>query len=262
MNTNNQNVNNNNDNKIDLLNNKDNNSNSSQELKSFSSKSNGLNKNLFDEHINNGLKKSNKVKINNEIDILKYKRNEKMVEYTPTKENKKTSKNKPKKKKEKGILKNKIGRSKTLLIQPSRNQNGIIEFNIKKSVDEIDGNGNDIDKSIDNSFDIIHTRRASDIFLNNNAFNKKVIKKLIENRKKNKEKKKKDKDLNNKKNIKEKNELFNVDYFDYEVDYSAKKNKYQEKNMNENQKKIKKSKKVKKSEKDKSNRSFDDVIYF
>ena len=32
--------------------------------------------------------------------------------------------------------------------------------------------------------------------------------------------------------------------------------------MNENQKKIKKSKKVKKSEKDKSNRSFDDVIYF
>ena len=57
-------------------------------------------------------------------------------------------------------------------------------------------------------------------------------------------------------------ELFNEDYFDYEVDYSAKKNKYQEKNMNENQKKIKKSKKVKKSEKDKSNRSFDDVISF
>ena len=62
---------------------------------------------------------------------------------------------------------------------------------------------------------------------------------------------KKDDDLflekNYKKYKKEKNQIYNDDYFDYEIDYSAKKNIYKEKNSNKKQKKNKKGNKTRKN---------------
>ncbi len=262
----NKNNENNNNSKNDPLNNKENNSSSSQELKSFSSKSNGLynnkkqNKDDINPINNVLLRKNSKVKINTEIAILKYNINEKMMDYTPTEENKKLSKNKNRKKKE-GILKNKNGRSRTLLSKSNLNQNGDIELNLQKYDNR--SADNDMNERSDISFDVNtpYNTPDPDLFFNDYEFNKKEIKQLIEKKVIKDKLMKKENDLlkeknNNKKDMKDKNKLYNEDYFDYEIDYSEKKNKYQKK---ESKKKSKKNNKTKQKH---LNRSFDAMIYF
>ena len=296
-NNNNNNTNNNND-----LGVKEIASNSSQEYNSLSSKSNGLysKKQSSQCLVTTEIKKINKVKINTEIDILKYNRSERMSEYTPRKEevrNKKSSsknvKSRNRKKKEKGILKNKNGRSRTLVLKSNPKDIEEKNLNIKK---EIVVGRTISSNSICNNLDLNNNAYSrNNIFINNNEFNKEKIKQLLEskinkNEMKNKKDKKKKKNIDNNfsdilpkkekddikkkekerekkmflKKLQEKNNLYNKEYLDYEIDYTTSrrnnKNDSFEEKIDKNDKKYKKKKH--KPDKRKNNKNVDAVIYF
>ena len=277
-------------------------SNSSQEYMSLSSKSNGLysKKQSSQCLVTNEIKKSNKVKISTEIDILKYNRSERMSEYTPKKEeikgkkfSSKNLKSRNKKKKEKGILKNKNGRSRTLILKS--NQKDIEEKNLNLKKEIVVGRTIS-SNSICNNFDLnSNAFNRNNIFINNNEFNKEKIKQLLEskinkNEKKNRKDKKSKKNNDNKisdimpkkekddikkkekeiekkmflKKLQEKNKLYNKEYLDYEIDYSTSrknnKNDSFEEKIDKDEKKHKKKKY--KSDKRQNNKNIDAVIYF
>ena len=271
-------------------------SNSSQEYMSLSSKSNGLysKKQSSQCLVTTEIKKINKVKINTEIDILKYNRSERMSEYTPRKEEakgkKSLSKSRNKKKKE-GILKNKNGRSRTLVLKSSPKDIEEKNLNIKKEI--VIGrtiSSNTISNNLDLSNNVYN---RNNLFINNNEFNKEKIKQLLENKiNKNEMKNKKDKKKKNHDNkiddimlekekddikkkekerekkmllkkLQEKNKLYDKEYLDYEIDYSSSrrnnKDDFFEEQIEKNDKKLKKKKyKVDKKQNNKNNA----VIYF
>jgi hypothetical protein len=144
------------------------------------------------------MKKNNKVKINTEIDILKYNRSERMSEYTPRKEETKDSKFSTKnlksrnKKKKEGILKNKNGRSRTLVLKS--NPKDIEEKNLSLKKEIVVGrtiSSNSICNNLDLNSNI---NSRNNLFINNNDFNKEKIKQLLESKiNKNEMKNKKDK---------------------------------------------------------------------
>ena len=261
----NKNENNNIDSNNYYLDNKENNSTSSQEIKSFSSKSNGLyskktgieKPKIFD------LNKKSKVKINTEIDILKYNRNEKYISSaTKSDENKNKNilNNKSKKKqknKDKGILKNKNGRSRTLLLK-SNLESIKKELNFKDD-DEDDENfkenstKDDIKNNLDLKNDEILNSRNNMFF--NNDFNKEKIKQMLENKiiKNENRMKNINKNENQKtKKKKKKRDINENEDMDYEIDYS--------KHFKEKNKIIKKI--TNDSDSKKLNKSSDAVIYF
>ena len=259
----NKNENNNIDSNNYYLDNKENNSTSSQEIKSFSSKSNGLyskktgieKPKVFD------LNKKSKVKINTEIDILKYNRNEKYISSaTKSDENKNKNilNNKSKKKqknKDKGILKNKNGRSRTLLLK-SNLESIKKELNFKDDDDKNykeNSTEEDIKNNLDLKTDDILNNR-SDMFFNND-FNKEKIKQMLENKIIKNENRMKNINKNENQKTKKKKKKIDIDEnvdMDYEIDYS--------KHFKEKNKIIKKM--TNDSESKKLNKSTDAVIYF
>jgi hypothetical protein len=174
-----------------------------------------------------------------------------MISYIKEDENKNNrskSKNRKKREKEKGILKNKNGRSRTLLLKSN------IEENVKKELNFEGKNGGSFSKEKkENDIDMINTNNNSNIFFNNNDFNKEEIKKLIENKIIRNEQKikniKENEEKYEKNKKKKKNQKFE-DNLEYEIDYSKQIIQFDKKN--------KKKKKLAKG----LNRSFDNIIYF
>ena len=300
-NSNNNNVNTNNNNNNNDLYSKEIASNSSQEYNSLSSKSNGLysKKQSSQCLANTEIKKNNKVKINTEIDILKYNRSERMSEYTPRKEDTKGKKYSTKndksrnRKKKEGILKNKNGRSRTLVLKS--NPKDIEENNLSLKNEVVVGRTIS-SNSICNNLDLnSNAYNKNNLFINNNEFNKEKIKQLLEskinkNEMKNKkdkkkkknhdkkindimpekekdDKKKKEKEREKKmflKKLQEKNNLYNKEYLDYEIDYSTSRRNNKDDSFEEQIEKNDKKHKKKKYKPDKrqGNKHKDAVIYF
>jgi hypothetical protein len=125
---------------------------------------------------NNIGRKMSKVKINTEIDILKYNKKERLSAYTPNREDVKnrkfSKKNLKRKKKEKGILKNKNGRSRTLVLKSNikEMEEKNLNLNLKK---EGAINRTISSNNINNLFlNNIVNKKSNGIPFNNNKLNK------------------------------------------------------------------------------------------